>query len=36
MSATVVAVTRVVVKYAPIGAEGPNGGYFDLNGRIAW
>lgn len=27
---------RVVVKYALIDADGPNGGYFDLNGRVAW
>lgn len=27
---------RVIVKYATIGANGPNGGYFDLNGPLPW
>ena len=27
---------RVIVKYATIGADGPNGGYFDINGRLPW
>jgi NAD(P)-dependent dehydrogenase (short-subunit alcohol dehydrogenase family) len=27
---------RVIVKYATIGPDGPNGGYFELNGRMPW
>ena len=27
---------RVIVKYATAGADGPNGGYFDIHGRLPW
>jgi NAD(P)-dependent dehydrogenase (short-subunit alcohol dehydrogenase family) len=27
---------RVIVKYATMGPEGPNGGYFDIHGRLPW
>jgi NAD(P)-dependent dehydrogenase (short-subunit alcohol dehydrogenase family) len=33
---TVEQAAKVIVKYATIDDAGPSGGYFDINGRIAW
>lgn len=27
---------KVILKFATIGPDGPNGGYFDIRGRLAW